>query len=46
MLSLVMFQRDYVRHLMELGEADAAARITEIRQFLRDDRDVTARENQ
>jgi NTE family protein len=35
MLSLVMFQSDYVRRLIELGEADAAARIDEIRQFLR-----------
>jgi NTE family protein len=34
MLSLVMFQGDYVRRLIELGEADAAARITEIRRFL------------
>jgi NTE family protein len=34
MLSLVMFQSDYVRRLMELGEADASARITDIRQFL------------
>lgn len=34
MLSLVMFQGDYVRHLMEMGEADAAARLPEIRQFV------------
>jgi len=34
MLSLVMFQSDYVRRLVELGEADAAARLPEIRQFL------------
>jgi NTE family protein len=34
MLSLVMFQGDYVRRLIELGEADAAARITDIRRFL------------
>ena len=34
MLSLVMFQSDYVRRLMELGEADASARIADIRQFL------------
>lgn len=34
MLSLVMFQSDYVRRLVELGEADAAARIDEIRRFL------------
>jgi NTE family protein len=34
LLSLVMFQRDYVKRLIELGEADAAARISEIRRFL------------
>jgi NTE family protein len=34
MLSLVMFQSDYVRRLVELGEADAAARIADIRAFL------------
>jgi NTE family protein len=34
MLSLVMFQSDYVRRLIELGEADAAARLPEIRRFL------------
>jgi NTE family protein len=34
MLSLVMFQSDYVTRLIEMGEADAAARIPEIRQFL------------
>jgi NTE family protein len=34
MLSLVMFQGDYIQRLIELGEADAAARITDIRQFL------------
>jgi NTE family protein len=37
MLSLVMFQSDYVRRLIELGEEDAATRIAEIRQFLADD---------
>jgi NTE family protein len=37
MLSLVMFQGDYLRQLMALGEADAAARIGEIRRFLDDD---------
>ena len=37
MLSLVMFQGDYVRRIMELGEADAAARIDDIRQLLTDD---------
>jgi NTE family protein len=34
MLSLVMFQSDYVKHLLEMGEADAANRLPEIRQFL------------
>jgi NTE family protein len=34
MLSLVMFQKDYVRRLIELGEADALARVSDIRQFL------------
>ena len=34
MLSLVMFQSDYVKRLLEMGEADAAARLPEIRQFL------------
>jgi hypothetical protein len=34
MLSLVMFQSDYVRRLIELGEADAVARRADIRQFL------------
>ena len=37
MLSLVMFQSDYVRRLIELGEEDAATRIADIRQFLADD---------
>jgi hypothetical protein len=31
-----MFQSDYVRRLIELGEADALARLDEVRQFLRD----------
>jgi NTE family protein len=35
MLSLVMFQTDYVKRLIELGEADALARSHEIEQFLR-----------
>jgi NTE family protein len=39
MLSLVMFQSDYVRRLIELGEADAVARMADIRQFLGDRRD-------
>jgi NTE family protein len=34
MLSLVMFQNDYVRRLIELGEADARARLGDIRVFL------------
>ncbi len=34
MLSLVMFQGDYVRRLIDIGEADAAARIDDIRRFL------------
>lgn len=34
MLSLVMFQADYVKRVMAMGEADAAARATEIRDFL------------
>ena len=36
MLSLVMFQSDYVRRLIEMGEADAVARLPEIRRFLYD----------
>jgi NTE family protein len=36
LLSLVMFQTDYVRQLIELGESDAAARIEDIRWFLRE----------
>jgi len=36
MLSLVMFQSDYVKRLIEMGEADAEARILEIRRFLDD----------
>ena len=34
MLSLVMFQSDYIRRLIEIGEADAAVKIDEIRRFL------------
>jgi NTE family protein len=34
MLSLVMFQTDYVRHLIELGQSDAAAKREQIREFL------------
>jgi hypothetical protein len=29
-----MFQSDYVRRLIELGEADASSRLDEVRQFL------------
>jgi NTE family protein len=36
MLSLVMFQGDYVKRIMELGEADAMTRIDDIRQLLGD----------
>ena len=35
MLSLVMFQNDYVKRLIALGEEDAMRRIDEIREFLR-----------
>ena len=34
MLSLVMFQKDYVARLIEMGEADAAKRHSEIYRFL------------
>jgi NTE family protein len=34
MLSLVMFQSDYVSRLIELGEEDAIRRLEEIRRFL------------
>jgi NTE family protein len=34
MLSMMMFQRDYIRRLMELGENDAEARIDEILELL------------
>jgi NTE family protein len=36
MLSLVMFQPDYVQRLIEMGEADARARLTELKAFLAD----------
>jgi NTE family protein len=36
LLSLVMFQTDYVRQLFELGVSDAEARIEDIRWFLRE----------
>ncbi len=35
MLSLVMFQTDYVKRLIELGEADALAKRADIENFLR-----------
>jgi NTE family protein len=35
MLSLLMFQSDYIARVMELGEADARARSGEIEAFLR-----------
>ena len=34
MLSLVMFQPDYVQRLIAMGEADARARLPELKQFL------------
>lgn len=34
MLSLVMFQQDYVRHLIELGQSDAATKRDQIAEFL------------
>ncbi|HEY0673428.1 MAG TPA: patatin-like phospholipase family protein [Longimicrobiales bacterium] len=36
MLSMLMFQRDYLTRLMEIGEADAEARAEEIDLFLKD----------
>lgn len=36
-LSLILFQPDYLRALMELGEEDAMARVDEIEAFLLDD---------
>jgi NTE family protein len=36
LLSLVMFQTDYITRLIEMGESDAAARLPEIRRFLSD----------
>jgi NTE family protein len=35
MLSLVMFQSDYIKRLIELGEHDALARCADIEKFLR-----------
>ena len=34
MLSLVMFQPDYVKRLLELGEADAECRREDFEEFL------------
>lgn len=34
MLSLVMFQNDYIKHLIQLGESDAIDRLDEIGAFL------------
>jgi NTE family protein len=34
MLSLVMFQPDYVKRLTEMGESDAQARLPELKAFL------------
>ncbi len=39
LLSLVMFQTDYIQRLIEMGEADAAKRLPEIRRFLSDEPD-------
>lgn len=36
LLSLIMFQPDYIHHLLEMGCNDAIARIDEIRDFLQD----------
>lgn len=36
-LSLLMFQPDYIRRLIELGEEDAEARRDELEAFLRED---------
>jgi NTE family protein len=36
LLSLLMFQSNYIRRLIQMGEADAAARISTIRRFLVD----------
>ena len=34
MMSMLMFQHDYLTHLMELGEADAEARADELAAFV------------
>ena len=36
-LSMLMFQHDYLTRLMEIGEADADARADDIAAFLADD---------
>jgi NTE family protein len=36
LLSLVMFQSNYIKRLIEMGESDAAEKISEIRRFLGD----------
>ena len=36
MLSLILFQPDYLRTLMDIGESDALARVDEIAEFLLD----------
>ena len=35
LLSLLMFQRDYLSRLVEIGEADGSARLEEVARFLR-----------
>ena len=44
MLSLLMFQPDYIARAIDLGERDARAQGEEIDAFLRDDADARARE--
>jgi NTE family protein len=41
-LSLVMFQEDYLRRLIELGEADAEAESDRIQKFMDSRRELTA----
>jgi NTE family protein len=36
MLSMLMFQKDYLTRLMEIGEADAEAQAEVIEKFLKD----------
>lgn len=40
MLSMLMFQKDYLTRLMEIGEADAEARAEEIEKFLQHSPDL------